>query len=206
VKRTAAAALRNRDAIAAALRGVLPSEGRVLEIGSGTGEHAVFLAAAFPALEWQPSDPDPEARASVTAWAAEARLPNLLPPLDYDLRAEAWQRRPADALLCVNVLHVVRPDCAEALCRGAARVLSPGGPLVVYGPFTRRGRRLAGRLSRLDGTLREADPALGVREVEALVEAGSRHGLRLECELAMPEEGDLLLVLRAAGRRSGPTA
>lgn len=199
MKRTAAAALRNREAIAAALRDVLPPAGRVLELGSGTGEHAVFLAAAYPALEWQPSDPDPEARASVTAWAAEARLPNLLPPLDYDLRAEAWRRRPAEAVLCVNVLHVVRPELAEALCRGAAEILPPGGPLAVYGPFTRRARPLAGRLARLDGTLRGADPALGVREVEALVEAGRRHGLHLDRELAMPEEGDLLLVLRAGG-------
>lgn len=196
MKRTAAAALRNREPLAAALRQVLPAEGRVLELGSGTGEHAVFLAAAFPTLLWQPSDPDPEARASVTAWAAEARLPNLLPPLDLDLRVDLWQGRPAEAVLCVNVLHVTSPQCGEALCRGATRVLPPGGPLVVYGPFARRGRPLAGRLARLDRTLRGADPALGVREVEALAEAGARHGLALEREVAMPEEGDLLLVLR----------
>ncbi len=198
VKRTAAAALRNRDALAAALRGVLPAAGRVLEIGSGTGEHAVFLAAAFPALDWQPSDPDPEARASIAGWAAEARLRNLLAPLDYDVRAEAWRRRPWDAVLCVNVLHVAPPGCSEALCRGAARVLPPAAPLAVYGPFTHRGRPLAGRLARLEATLRGADPALGVREVEALVEEGGRHGLRLDRALPMPEEGDLLLVLRAA--------
>jgi SAM-dependent methyltransferase len=199
VKRTAAAALRNREAIAAALRGVLPAKGRVLELGSGTGEHAVLLAAAFPALEWQPSDPDPEARASIAAWSAEARLPNLLPPLDLDLRAEAWQRRAADALLCVNVLHVAPPECVEALCRGAARVLAARGPLAVYGPFTHRSAPLEGRLARVDAKLRAADPSLGVREVEALVEAGRRHGLSLDRETAMPEEGDLLLVLRGPG-------
>lgn len=198
VKRTAAAALRNRDALAAALRDVLPARGRVLEIGSGTGEHAVFLAAAFPALEWQPSDPDPEARASIAAWAREAGLTNLLPSLAYDLRAEAWQRRPADAVLCVNVLHAAAPECIEALCRGAARILPQGGPLVVYGPFTHRGVPLAGRLARVDAKLRAHDASLGVREVEALVEAGVRHGLRLEREVAMPEEGDLLLVLRSS--------
>jgi SAM-dependent methyltransferase len=198
VKRTAAAALRNREAIAAALRGVLPASGRVLEMGSGTGEHAIFLAAAFPALEWQPSDPDPEARASIAAWSVEARLPNLLPPLDLDLRAEAWQRRVADALLCVNVLHAAAPECVEALCRGAARVLPAGGPLAVYGAFTRRGARLEGRLARVDAKLRSADPSLGVREVEALVEAGRRHGLAPDLEVAMEEEGDLLVVLRRA--------
>jgi len=199
VKRTARAALRNRDAIAAALRGVLPTAGRVLELGSGTGEHAVFLAAAFPALEWQPSDPDPEARASIAAWAAEASRPNLLPPLAYDLRTETWHHRPGNAVLCVNLLHVAPPECVDALCRGAARVLPEGGPLAVYGPFTRRGHVLAGRLARLEATLRAADPALGVREVEALDEAGRRHGLALEGEVAMPEEGDLLLVLRRRG-------
>ena len=200
MKRTAAAALRNREAIAAALRDVLPSRGRVLEIGSGTGEHVVFLAAAFPGLEWQPSDPDPEARASIAAWSAEARLPNLLPPLAYDLRVEAWQRRAADAVLCVNVLHAAAPECVEALCRGAARVLTGGGPLVVYGAFRRRGMPLEGRLARVEAKLRAADASLGVREVEALLEAARRHGLALEREVAMPEEGDLLLVLRVPQR------
>jgi SAM-dependent methyltransferase len=196
VKRTARAALANRDAIAAALRPVLPPAGRILELGSGTGEHAIFLAAAFPGLEWQPSDPDPEARASIAAWSADARLPNLLPPLAYDLRTERWHHRPASAVLCVNVLHVSPPECVEALCRGAARVLPAGGPLAVYGPFSRRGIPLGGRLARLEATLRAADFALGVRELEALAEAGRRHGLALEGEVPMAEEGDLLLVLR----------
>lgn len=196
MKRTARAALANRDALAAALRPLLPPAGRVLELGSGTGEHAIFLAAAFPALEWQPSDPDPEARASIAAWSADARLPNLLPPLAYDLRTERWHHRPANAVLCVNVLHVTPPECVDALCRGSARVLPAGGTLAVYGPFARRGTALAGRLARLEATLRAADPALGLREVEALAEAGRRHGLALEGEVPMPEEGDLLLVLR----------
>jgi SAM-dependent methyltransferase len=196
VKRTAAAALRNRVALAEALREVLPASGRVLELGSGTGEHALFLAAAFPALTWQPSDPDPEARASIAAWSAEARLPNLLPPLDYDLRVAAWRLRRADAVLCVNVLHVAPPECVEALCEGAARALPAGAPLAVYGPFARRGRPLGARLARLDSALRAADAALGVREAEALLEAGRRHGLALAGERAMPEEDDLLIVLR----------
>lgn len=196
MKRTAKAALRNREALAAALDELLPERGTVLELGSGTGEHAVFLAARFPALSWQPSDPDPEARASIAAWAAEARRANLSPPLDLDLSLPTWHRQVADAVLCVNVLHVAPPECGEALVAGAAAVLPAGGPLAVYGPFVHRGARLAGRLARLDEELRAHDPALGVREVERLADAGRRCGLTLAGELAMPEEGDLLLVFR----------
>ena len=199
MKRTSAAALRNLEPLTAALRDVLGRAGRVLELGSGTGEHVVALARAFPALVFQPSDPDPVARASVAAWAAEARLPNLLPPLDYDVRAEAWTARPAGAVLCVNVLHVAPPDAVEALCRGAARVLPPGGPLVVAGPFARRGARPAGRLARFDGELRAADPALGIRELETLLEAASRHGLEAAAPARpLPADGDLLVVLARA--------
>jgi SAM-dependent methyltransferase len=199
VKRTSAAALRNRAPLEAALRGALPPAGRVLELGSGTGEHAVHLARAFPGLVFQPSDPDPEARASIAAWAEEAALPNLLAPLDLDVRLAGWEARAADAVLCVNVLHVVPAECLDALCRGAARVLPAGGPLAVAGPFSRRGVPLAGRLARLDAALRAADPALGVREREALAEAGRRHDLSFALELALPAEGDLLIVLRRNG-------
>jgi len=195
-RRTAPAALRNREPIAAALDEFLPERGTVLELGSGTGEHAVFLARRFPSLEWQPSDPDAAARASIQAWAARARLPNLRPPLHLDLMVPTWQRQTADAVLCVNVLQVAPPELSEALFAGAARVLARGGPLLLYGPFRRRGTPLRGRLLRLDRELRAADPALGVREIETLLATASRHGLALEAELMMPEEGDLLLVFR----------
>jgi SAM-dependent methyltransferase len=201
VKRTAQAALRNRAAIAEALRGVLPATGVVLELGSGTGEHAVFLAEAHPALAWQPSDPDPLTRASIRAWAAEARLPNLLPPLDLDVTSPAWTARRADALLCVNVLHVTPPRVQAALLEGAARVLPPGGPLVVYGPFTLGDIDTlapAGRLERLQAKLSAHDALLGVRDADALVAAARAHGLVLDLDRAMPEEGDRLLVLRRA--------
>jgi len=198
MKRTAPAALRNREAIAHALARVLPGAGRVVELGSGTGEHLLLLAARFPGLTWQPSDPDPEARASIAAWAAEARLPNLLPPLDWDLRLDGWRVQPAAAVLCLNVLHAAPPACADALLDGARRVLPPGGALVVYGPFTRFGAAPAGRLARLDGKLRAYDPALGVRDLEALTAAAARRGLSREDVVPMPEEGDLLVVFRLA--------
>jgi SAM-dependent methyltransferase len=194
VKRTAPAAGRNRDALLAILRRVLPPRGTVLEIGSGTGEHAVFLARAFPDLVFQPSDPDSEARDSIAAWADEAGLSNLRPPLLYDLLAPAWRRRPADALLCVNVLHVAPPEATEALLDGAGEILPPGGPLVLYGPFRRAGEPDSPRLARIDATVRAADPAFGVRDRGAL--ASRARVLALEEDLAGPEEGDRILVLR----------
>jgi len=202
VKRTAQAALRNRAAIAGALRDLLPPTGVVLELGSGTGEHAVFLARAFPALVWQPSDPDPLARDSIRAWCAEAGLPNLLPPLDLDIAAPAWTSRGAEALLCVNVLHVAPPAVEAALLAGAALVLPPGGPLAVYGPFTEGAGALRGRLARLQATLSAHDPALGVRDARALVGAARARGLAPVLDLAMPEEGDRLLVFRREGEMS----
>ncbi|BDG03925.1 DUF938 domain-containing protein [Anaeromyxobacter oryzae] len=198
MKRTARAALRNRDAVAAALADFLPADGTVLELGSGTGEHVLLLAARFPALRWQPSDPDPEARASIAAWAAEAHRPNLLPPLEYDVRARTWRLFRADAVLCVNVLHVAPPDAAEALLAGSADVLPAGGSLFVYAPLLARGVPLAGRLARLDAKLRAHDPALGVRALDTLVGDALRHGLALAADRPMPEEGDRLLVFRRA--------
>jgi SAM-dependent methyltransferase len=196
VKRTAPAALRNRDLLAATLRDVLPPGGTLLEIGSGTGEHAVHLARLFPQLAIQPSDPDAEARASVEAWAAEARLPNLRAPLSYDLLAPAWRRRRVDALLCVNVLHVSPPEAVEALAAGAAEILAPGGPLAVYGPFAPAGSPLGTRLSRIDRTLRAADARYGVRDPAALAAAAARHGLSPVLDVAGAEEGDRVLVFR----------
>jgi SAM-dependent methyltransferase len=195
MKRTSPAALRNLTPLVAALREVLPAAGTLLELGSGTGEHAVELARAFPGLTVQPSDPDPVARASIAAWAAEARLPNLAPPLDLDLLAPAWMGRTADALLCVNVLHVAPPAAGEALLEGAARVLAPGAPLVVAGPFLRRGEPPRGRLARFDGELRAADPALGVRELERFLEGARQRGLVARTPAPLPAEGDLLVVL-----------
>jgi SAM-dependent methyltransferase len=194
-KRTSAAALRNLRPLLAALREALPASGTLLELGSGTGEHAIAIARAFPGLAVVPSDPDPVARASIAAWSAEARLPNLAAPLDLDLLADAWTHRSADALLCVNVLHVAPPAALEALVRGAARVLPPRGPLVVAAPFFRRGARRRGRLARFDEELRAADPALGIRDLEDLVEAGARHGLAAGAPRPLPAEGDLLIVL-----------
>jgi hypothetical protein len=193
VKRTASLALANRELLLGAVGAVAPQRGLALELGSGTGEHALALARAFPGLDWQPSDPDPAARDSIAAWCDEAGLPNLRPPLDLDLLAPAWRRVAADLLLCVNVLHVAPPGAGAALLDGAA-ALPPGAPLLLYGPF------LDGppppRLARFDAALRAHDPALGIRPLSPLLAEAGRRGLRLESRQPGQEPGDLLLLFR----------
>jgi len=196
-RRHAPAALANRDALLLALRRLLPARGTVLELGSGTGEHAVFLARHLPDLTFQPSDPDEAARASIAAWSEEAGLENLRPPLNLDLTLPTWWRQRADAVLCVNVLHLLPPAAQDALAAGAARVLPPGGALCVYGPFRQAGRPAPARIEDLDRRLRATNPVFGVRDAEALERAGRLAGLAPSGRVGMPE-GDLLVVLRPA--------
>jgi len=207
VKRTARLALRNQPLLLEVLRAALPAPAEVaapaarplvLELGSGTGEHAVALARALPWLDWQPSDPDAEARASIAAWSAEAALPNLRAPLDLDLLAPAWRRQPASALLCVNVLHVAPPEAAAALLDGAAALLPPGAPLVVYGPFRATLDRTwhGARLARFDAELKAFDPRLAIPSLAGFRAAAAARGLAVHAERAGAEEGDLALVLR----------
>ncbi|HEU4385345.1 MAG TPA: DUF938 domain-containing protein [Anaeromyxobacteraceae bacterium] len=196
-KRHAPAALANRDALLAGLRPFLPAAGTLLELGSGTGEHAVFLARRLPHLAFQPSDPDQEARDSIAARSAEAGLGNLLPPLNLDLRLSTWWRQRAEAILCVNVLHLLPPSAAEALAAGAARVLPPGGALCVFGPFRQAGVHAPARLEDLEARLRAASPALGVPSAEGLERAGRLAGLAAAARVEMGD-GDLLVVLRMA--------
>ena len=135
MKRHAPATARNSQPLAEVLARELPASGTVLEIASGSGEHAVFMARRFPALDWQPSDRDAEALASVDAWAAETRLANLRPAIALDAAAPDWPNVSADALLCVNMVHISPWDAAVGLFAGAGRVLGSGAPLVLYGPF-----------------------------------------------------------------------
>jgi hypothetical protein len=193
VKRTARLALENRELLLEAVSAVAPQRGLLLELGSGTGEHALALARALPGLEVQPSDPDPAARASIAAWRDEAGLANLRPPLDLDLLAPAWRRVAADLLLCVNVLHLAPAAACETLLDGAA-ALPAGGHLLLYGPFL-DGPPPA-RLLRFDAELRAHDPALGVRPLAPLMAAAARRGLALASRRPGREPGDLLLCLR----------
>ncbi len=185
-RRHAPATLRNRQAIAEQLKTALPAEGRVLEIASGTGEHASFFAALFPGLEWQPSEPDPALRESIAAYRDDSGLTNLAPPLALDVTRRPWAVEAADALLCVNLLHIAPWFVTEALIAGAAEVLPSGAPLLLYGPFMREGRHTADSNVAFDRGLRMENPAWGVREMEAVEDLARQHGLTLAAVTDMP--------------------
>lgn len=183
-RRSAPAALRNRDPIAAVLAEVLPPSGLVLELASGSGEHAVHFARAFPALTWQPSDPDAQARASIAGWAKD--MPNVLPPLPIDAAAAGWPIADADAMLCINMIHISPWDATEGLMRGAGHLLPAGAPLVLYGPYRRRGRALEPSNAAFDEDLKRRDPHWGLRDLDAVSACAGAHGLDLERVIEMP--------------------
>jgi hypothetical protein len=170
-RREAPAVARNRAVILDALRPVLPPQGLLLEIASGTGEHCAYLASALPALRFQPTEPEPEGRASIDAWCAG--LPNVRPALALDAAAEAWPVARADAALCINMAHISPWAATMGLLRGAARVLPPGAPLVLYGPWIRDGVKTAPSNLDFDASLRERNPDWGLRRLEALTAAAA---------------------------------
>ncbi len=195
MKRHAPATARNSQPLAEVLARELPASGTVLEIASGSGEHAVFMARRFPALDWQPSDCDAEALASVDAWAAEARLANLRPAIALDAAAPDWPIVSADALLCVNMVHISPWDAAVGLFAGAGRVLGSGAPLVLYGPFVEPDVETAASNHAFDQSLRQRDPAWGLRSTADLDRLAAGHGMTRTARCAMPAN-NLVLVYR----------
>lgn len=180
------AAQRNRDPILAVLRGLLAETELVLEVASGAGEHAVHFARHMPGLRWQPSDPSPEARALIRSLAAAEGLANLLPPLELDAAAEAWSIDRADALVCINMIHISPWAATEGLMRGAARVLTSGQPLYLYGPYRRPGRALEPSNAAFDADLQRRDPRWGLRELDAVTACAEGNGFGLERVVDMP--------------------
>ena len=193
----APAAERNKGPILEALRRVLPSRGRVLEIGSGTGQHLVHFAKALPELSWQPSDPDPEYRRSIACWSRVENLANALPPLALDVCSRPWPIAAADAIVCINVVHVSPWAATEALLDGAREVLPRAGVLFLYGPYRRHGRHTAASNERFDAALRAHDPAWGVRDAEELAAAAARAGLVMDEPVAMPANNFSLIFRKA---------
>ena len=197
-RRHAPATARNRDPILAVLRRHLPETGTLLEVSAGTGEHAVHFAAAFPALVWQPTDPDPAARASIAAWAREAKLNNLRPPLALDAATEDWPVARADAVLCNNMIHIAPWAAGLGLLRGAARILPPGGKLILYGPYRQGGRHTAPSNEAFDAGLRAQDPSWGVRDLETVAAEAAAAGFGPPEVVGMPAN-NLMPIFRRAG-------
>lgn len=195
-RRSAPAALRNREPIAEVLGDWLPPRGLVLEIASGTGEHAIFFAERFPALDWQPSDPHPDALASIRAWRAASGLPNVREPLLLDASAEHWPVEAADAVLCINMAHISPWAASLGLLEGAARLLPAGAPLVLYGPWLWDEIETAPSNLQFDRDLRERDPDWGLRRVEDFEAAARERAMMLDQVRAMPANNLMLLLKR----------
>ena len=195
-RRFAPATERNRGPILEVLRSRLPTEGVVLEIASGTGEHVVHFAAALPQLAFQPSDPDPDNRASIAAWIEHAGASNVRAPIDLDAAAPKWTIAPTPAaILCINMVHISPWAATLGLMRNAGAALRPGGTLYLYGAFKRGGAHTAPSNLAFDDGLRTRNPAWGVRDLEAVIEVAATAGLALADTIEMPAN-NLSVVLR----------
>lgn len=203
-RRYAPATLRNRDAILAVLRDRLTPGALVLEIASGSGEHAAHFAAALPDRVFQPSDPDADRRASIDAWAAAAGLRNILPALALDATAPDWPVPAADLVLCVNMIHIAPEAATLGLIRNAARVLAPGGTLLLYGPFRREGRHIAPSNEAFDRDLRGRNPDWGVRDLETVAAQAERADFAAPEVVAMPANNLSVLFRKNAEAATAP--
>lgn len=186
---------RNRGPILEVLTTALEGASRVLEIASGSGEHAVHFAAALPKVHWQPSDPEPRARASIAAWGEAAALDNLAPPVELNVLERPWGEQDFDALVVINMLHIAPWEATEALLGEAGARLPQGGVLFLYGPFLRDGVPTAPSNIAFDADLRRRDPSWGLRSLEAIRTLARANGLSLERIVEMPAN-NLSVVLR----------
>jgi SAM-dependent methyltransferase len=202
----AAATERNRQPIVQVLRRVLPPTGLVLEIASGTGQHVAFFARELPALGWQPSDPSPVHLDSIRAWTVASAVDNVAAPLQLDVEVAPWPIARADAILNINMLHIAPWSAAEALFRGAAKLLAPAGVLFVYGPFKRDGRHTAESNARFDERLRAEDPRWGVRDLAEVQAVAAAAGFADPEVIAMPANNLSLVFRRTAPAPHGPNA
>ncbi|HTK59455.1 MAG TPA: DUF938 domain-containing protein [Sphingomicrobium sp.] len=197
VKRRAPAAGRNVGPIGDVLEDWLPDHGLVLEIASGTGEHALAFARRFPALDWQPTDPDPQALASIAAWQSEGPS-NLRPPIKLDVTG-GWPADRADAILCVNMVHISPWTCSLALLDGASRLLEPGAHLILYGPWLEAEIEPAPSNLAFDRDLKARDPRWGLRQVEDFAAEALLRGFVLAERRPMPSNN---LMLRFEAQRT----
>lgn len=188
---------RNREPILAVMQAHFPPNGRLLEIASGAGEHAVFFAGAMPGLIWQPSDPDADSRASIAAWIAHEGLTNVLPPLSINARDEDWGvPAPLDVIVAINMIHISPWTSCEGLMAGAGKLLAPRGLLFLYGPYKRDGAHTSRSNEMFDFSLKQRDPAWGVRDLEAVTGAAEAHGLVQRAVVQMPANNLSVIFVR----------
>ena len=190
------ACVRNQAAILDQLAQIFTAPGQLLEIGSGTGQHAVYFGAHLPHLVWHTSDL-PAHHAGIRAWLDQAALPNVQLPLALNVEQANWGIAGLDGVFSANTLHIITWPQVQALFAGAARVLRPGGKLVVYGPFNYSRQFTAASNRQFDQSLRQRDPASGIRDFEAVDTLAQQHGLHLLADHAMPANNCLLLWQRA---------
>lgn len=196
MKQHAPATERNRQPILEVLRDVLPATGTVLEMASGTGEHAIFFAGQLPGISWQPSDLDPGALESIDAWRIESGLANVRPPIRLDAREESWPVEAADAIVCINMIHIAPWEACEGLMRGAARILKPGAPLVLYGPYFVEERETAPSNLAFDASLRARNPAWGLRWLGKVTEEAEANGFERARVVDMPSNNLTVVFVR----------
>lgn len=182
----ASAAERNKGPILDVLGKVLLQRGLVLEVASGTGQHVVHFANAFPTLTWQPSDPDPQLREAIRLRIEDERLANVNAPLDLDVERVPWPVASADALVCINMIHISPWAACEGLMAGAGAILPAGGVLFLYGPFLQTDQPTAPSNLAFDADLKARNPAWGLRSLEAVAALAERNGLRLRKVVPMP--------------------
>ncbi len=200
-KHFAPAAARNIAPIIEVLRDIAPQNGRALEIASGTGQHAIAFAGAFPGMEWQPSDPESSARASIAAWISAEAPANVVDPLTLDTTAAGWETALTpgwDLVVCINMIHIAPWAACTGLMRGAGLLLAPRGVLYLYGPYQRDGGHTAPSNADFDASLRARNPAWGVRALEDVVALAVRHGLVHDSIVDMPAN-NLSLIFRRGG-------
>jgi len=185
-RRHAPATERNRDAILALLRDALPKSGQVLEVASGSGEHAVYFARELPSLVWQPSDPSASARASIDAWVAAHGAGNVRQAKTLDAASDDWPISSADAIVCINMIHISPWEATEGLMRGAGRIFEARAPLFLYGPYCREGHPIEPSNAAFDESLKSRDPRWGLRLLEDVAACAQANGLELEQVVEMP--------------------
>jgi SAM-dependent methyltransferase len=193
---------RNKGPIAELLMRVLPEQGDVLEVGSGTGQHVQHFAQAMPHIRWQPTERDADCLKSIASWLALALVPNVNAPIRLDVHDKIWPVDEVAAVVCLNMIHIAPPSATEALLHGAGRVISSGGILFLYGPYRRQGRHTSASNEAFDDLLRAENPTWGVRNLEDVALLAASEGLELQEVHDLPANNLAIVFSKRRGARS----